>query len=100
MGHIINDVVYKRLAPNILVELKRVNPVQEENGKRPAKHHSWLTDDIGIPALAEHLIGIMALATANTQWRKFYEQLNRVYPSYADPQLYLFPPEDIPELAE
>jgi len=100
MGHIINDVVYKRLAPNILKELNRVNPVQEENGKRHTKHHSWLTDDIGIPALAEHLIGVMALATANTQWRKFYEQLNRVYPSYENPQLYLFPPEDIPELAE
>lgn len=95
MGHVINDVVYKRLAPNILVELKKVNPIQDETGRRVAPHHSWLTDEIGIPALAEHLIGVMALAGANTEWRKFYSQLNRVYPLQNNPQLYLFPPEDI-----
>lgn len=97
MGHVINDVVYKRLAPNILAELNRVNPRDEETGKRKTKHHSWLTDEIGIPALAEHLIGVMALAGANSDWRKFYAQLNRVYPLYNNTQLYLFPPEDIEE---
>lgn len=98
MGHVINDVIYKRLAPNILAELKKVNPIEEESGRRKVKHHMWLTDDIGIPALAEHLIGVMALATANTEWRKFYGQLNRVYPLHDNPQLFLFPPDDIPEL--
>ena len=100
MGHVINDIVYKRLAPNILTELNKVNPVQADTGKRKAKHHSWLTEEIGIPALAEHLIGVMALASANTQWRKFYEQLNRVYPLTDNPQLFLFPPEDIQELSD
>ena len=94
MGHVINDVIYKRLAPNILNELKKVNPVHEDTGLRKVKHHQWLTDEIGIPALAEHLIGVMALATANNDWRKFYSQLNRVYPLQNNPQLYLFPPED------
>ena len=97
MGHVINDVVYKRLAPNILLELKKVNPVKEDTGKRVAKHHSWLTEDMGIPSLAEHLIGVMALASANTEWRKFYSQLNRAYPIHENSQLYLFPPEDTPE---
>jgi hypothetical protein len=69
---------------------------QEDTGKRVAPHHSWLTHEIGIPALAEHIIGVMALAGANTEWRKFYSQLNRVYPLQNNPQLYLFPPEDIP----
>lgn len=100
MGHVINDVVYKRLAPNILTELNRVNPVNEETGTRKVKHHMWLTEEIGIPSLAEHLIGVMALAIANTEWRKFYAQLNRVYPLFDNPQLYLFPPEDVAELAE
>ena len=95
MGHVINDVIYKRLAPDILKELDKVNPVSEDTGRRIRKHHQWLTDEIGIPALAEHLIGVMALATANTEWRKFYSQLNRVYPLQDNPQLYLFPPEDI-----
>ncbi|MGN6401944.1 MAG: P63C domain-containing protein [Flavisolibacter sp.] len=100
MGHIINDVVYKRLAPNILKELNKVNPVNEETGTRKVKHHMWLTDEVGIPSLAEHLIGVMALASANTEWRKFYSQLNKAYPLFNNPQLYLFPPEEIPELLE
>lgn len=91
MGHVINDVVYKRLAPDILSELKKVNP-KDETGKRKAKHHSWLTDEIGIPALAEHLIGVMALASANKDWNKFYQQLNMAYPAHENNQLYLFPP--------
>jgi len=89
MGHVINDVVYKRLAPNILDELNRLNPVDPKTGRRKVKKHSWLTEDMGIPSLAEHLIGVMALATANSGWRKFYSQLNRVYPVYDSRQLYL-----------
>ena len=92
MGHVINDVVYKRLAPDILEELDKINP--SVDGKRKVKHHQWLTDEIGIPALAEHLIGVLALMTANNDWRRFYAQLNRVYPIYENTQLYLFPPED------
>ena len=89
MGNIINDVVYKRLAPNILDELKKANPINKETGTRKVKQHQWLTDDIGIPSLAEHLIGVMTLASANSTWRKFYDQLNRVFPLYNSKQLYL-----------
>lgn len=98
MGHVINDVVYKRLAPDILLELGKVNPVKTDIGRRKQKHHQWLTDEIGIPALAEHLIGVMALASANNDWKRFYSQLNRVYPLYNNTQLYLFPPDDIYEI--
>lgn len=98
MGHVINDVIYERLAPNILDELKKVNPIDKETKSRKVKQHQWLTEDIGIPSLAEHLIGVMALATANKEWRKFYSQLNRVYPTFKSRQLYLdFPELDIPE---
>ncbi|MEJ7685100.1 MAG: P63C domain-containing protein [Segetibacter sp.] len=55
MEHVINDVVYKRLAPNILIELNRANPVKEDTGRRKVKYHSLLTEEIGIPALAELL---------------------------------------------
>jgi hypothetical protein len=93
MGHVLNDVVYKRLAPGVLQELKRVNPVEEETKKRKVKHHQWLSDEIGVPALAEKLIGIQALIDANTNWRKFHAQLNRVFPTFDNPQLYL----DLPD---
>jgi len=89
MGHVINDVVYKRLAPYILDELKKVNPVNKGTRIRKVKHHMWLTEDIGIPSLAEHLIGVMTLARVNSNWRKFCDQLNRAFPIYNSTQLYL-----------
>ncbi|HTN37284.1 MAG TPA: P63C domain-containing protein [Arachidicoccus sp.] len=84
-------MVYKRLAPGIIDELKKVNPAI--NGKRKVKHTQWLTDDIGITTLRDHLIGIIALAKANSTWIKFYHQLSKVYPIFNTPQLYLFDPE-------
>lgn len=94
MGHIINDVVYKRLAPKVLEELKIKNP-KNEKGIRPVKHHQWLTEEFGVPALAEHLIGVQSLIDANTEWRKFDSQLNRVFPLHNLKQLYLdFPQEN------
>lgn len=96
LGHIINDVVYSRLAPRVLDELKALNP--KIDGRRKHKQHSFLTLDVGIPALNEHLIGVMALARANSSWNKFYAQLSVVYPIYNNPQLFLFPPDEVAEL--
>src|SRR5262245_17296535 len=48
------DLVYKRLAPGILEELEARNP-KNEWGHREARHHQWLTEDVGHPALAQHL---------------------------------------------
>src|SRR4029077_17306171 len=49
VAHATNDLVYARLAPDLLAELQLRNP--RENNRRKAKHHQWLTDDIGLPAL-------------------------------------------------
>jgi P63C domain len=37
-------------AAGVLEELKRRNP-RDEKGHRATKHHQWLTEDIGHPAL-------------------------------------------------
>ena len=96
MGHVINDVIYSRLAPNVLNELKQLNPTV--NGKREEKHHQFLTLDAGVPALNEHIIGVMALARANSSWNKFYAQLSAAYPSYNNPQMFLFPPDQVADM--
>jgi len=48
------DFVYERLAPSILKELEARNPKDDGNDRR-AKHHQWFTEDVGHPALAQHL---------------------------------------------
>lgn len=79
VGRYTNDIVYDRLAPGILDELRLRNPVQD-NGKRKSKHHSWLTEDTGYPALDKHFTGILALMRANNDWEHFKRSLERAYP--------------------
>ncbi len=50
VAHYTKDLVYERLAPGILDELEKRNPA-DTRGRRKQKHHQWLTEDIGHPAL-------------------------------------------------
>ena len=50
MGSIVNDLVYARLAPGVLEQLRKRNPVQE-NGQRKDKHFQYLTKEIGHPEI-------------------------------------------------
>lgn len=51
VGHWTNDVIYKRLAPGVLRELRENNP-RRPSGSRQRKHHQHLTRDYGHPALS------------------------------------------------
>lgn len=80
VGVWINDIVYERLAPAILNELRRLNP-KNENGNRNFKHHQFLTDNFGHPRLKEHLSGVMAIARiSGNNWTKFMKNLDKAYP--------------------
>lgn len=84
-----NDIVYARLAPNLLEELQARNP--SENGSRKAKHHMWLTEDVGHPALAQHLHTVCALMRISASWNQFREILDKALPkktSLADLPLF------------
>lgn len=79
VGHYTNDLVYDRLAPGILEELQRRNP-KDEKGNRPVKHHQWLTEDVGNPALAQHLYATIGFMKASTSWDQFYRLIQRAFP--------------------
>ena len=86
IGHYTNDLVYARLAPGVLDELKEKNP-PTDSGRRKHRHFQWFTRDIGHPKLKEHLIGVIVLMKASPNWTVFKRHLARVYPN---------PPEQIP----
>jgi hypothetical protein len=89
IGRLTNDIVYERLAPGVLEELKRKNP-KDDKGRRRHKHFQWLTEDIGNPRLREHLWAVIGLMRASSNWRNFYSLLNRAFPKYTDhPQLFI-----------
>lgn len=79
VGKLTNDLVYERLAPSLLDELQRKNPVTE-TGHRKSRHHQWLTEEIGIPALAQHIHAAIALMRASDSWSNFYGMINRALP--------------------
>lgn len=87
-GKYITDIVYERLGPGIVGELEKLNP-KTQAGKRKAKHHQWLTEDIGHPALAQHLHSVIGLMKISDHWEEFNAHLDRAYPK-SGAQLNLF----------
>jgi hypothetical protein len=79
-GHITNEVVYSRLAPDLLPELKKV----ASKAERKAKLHQWLTQDIGHPKLREHLASIVAILKLSKTPEQFRENVNTIHPRYGD----------------
>lgn len=83
IGHWTNDIVYDRLAPGVLQELRKVNP-KTESGRRKRSHHQHLTREVGHPKLKEHLSNIIFLMKSCTSWDKFKIQLDRACPKVGD----------------
>lgn len=77
------DFVYERLTPGLLKELEAKNPT-DGKGARKAKHHQWLTEDIGHPALAQHLYAVIGLLRIAKTWDEFKYMLDRAYPRRGD----------------
>jgi hypothetical protein len=83
VGKYTNNIVYDRLAPGILEELKKKNP-KLPSGRRKHKHFQWLTEDIGDPRLREHLASVITLMRASSEWPQFLRMLDRALPRYGD----------------
>lgn len=81
IGRYTNDIVYERLAPQVLDELKARTP-KTKGGHRRYRYFQWLTGDIGHPKLREHISSVMALMRASSTWNGFMRLLNRVFAKY------------------
>ena len=96
VGTLTNDVVYSRLAPGVLEELKRLTP-KDEKGRLKHHLHRRLTLDIGHPKLQEHLAAVIALMKASPDWRTFERLINRALPKYEENYtLPMFDEEGLP----
>ena len=78
IGHYTNDIVYARIAPGLLEELRSVNPTLP-TGRRKTRHHQWFTPDLGHPRLKEHLAAVTALMRAAPNWSAFQRSLQRAF---------------------
>lgn len=76
------DFVYARLAPGVLAELEKRLPIEE--GRRKGKFHQLFTDDVGHPALAQHLHAVIGLMRASTTWDHFIGMIDVAFPARGD----------------
>lgn len=84
-GVLTNDIVYDRLAPGVLEELKKANPKDETTGRRKHKNFQWLTNNIGYPKLREHLGAVIATMRLSADWHDFKAKLDKNYPRLGKP---------------
>lgn len=79
-GVLTNDIVYKRLAPGLLAELKK------ENAKDKKKGHLFrrLTTDKGHPKLREHLASTVTIMKLSRDYDDFISKMNLIHPRYGD----------------
>jgi hypothetical protein len=80
-GSLTNDIVYRRLAPGVLDELKRVQRVGS-TGKPKDKLFQRLTANAGYPKLREHLGSVVTLMKISPDWDAFKAHLDAIHPKY------------------
>jgi hypothetical protein len=77
-GHLTNDIVYSRLHPRVLEELK--NKSTDDDGTRKNKLHQWLSEEKGHPKLLQHLGMVIGYMRISRDYEQFHELLDRGAP--------------------
>lgn len=102
IGHWTNNIVYKRLAPGVLEELKRLTP-RDELGRHKHKLFQRLTEEIGHPRLREHLAAVLMLMKYSSNWQIFMQRLDAEFPQFGKNMMLPFPddyaPPDVPAIS-
>ena len=90
VGKYTNNLIYERLAPMILEELKKLTP-RNAKGRRKHKFFQKLTPETGNPKLREHISNVVTLMKVSDDWDSFLRMVDKALPKYMDGrQLRLF----------
>lgn len=79
VGKLTNQLIYEKLPPGVLDELRAKNP-KNERGHRKHRFFQFLTDDIGNPHLEKQLVAVTTLMKVSPNWRKFEGMFKRAFP--------------------
>ena len=80
LGHITNEIVYDRLPPGVLDELRKRNPTQDDTKRRKWRHHQFLSQDFGQPDLRDHLLQVIAVMRVSRTWGVFKRSFDEAFP--------------------
>jgi hypothetical protein len=67
----------------VIEELEKKNP-SDGKGQRKHRHHQWLTDEVGHPALAQHMYALIGFMRAEDDWQSFKHRFDRAFPKRGD----------------
>ena len=85
-GKITNNVVYERLAPELLPELKKA----ASKAEKKVKLHQWLTSDMGHPKLQNHLASIVTLLKLAQSPEHFRQMVDQIHPRFGETYTFDF----------
>jgi len=89
VGKLTNELIYEKLPPGVLEELRKKNPTVR-SGYRKHKHHQFLIEDIGNPHLERHISSVTTLMRASSNWRIFERLFKRAFSPEQPEQLEMF----------
>jgi hypothetical protein len=94
VAHLTSQLVYEKLPPGVLEELRAKNPVLDGRMRRRHRHHQYLTPDVGNPHLERQLIAVTTLLKAAPNWSAFQRMFARAFPPTGPVQQELLPDSD------
>lgn len=92
-GHLTNDIVYRRLAPAVLEELKKTTP-KTPSGRLRQHLHRRLTSDLGHPKLREYMASVVTAMKLSKDYDDFKAKLDILHPRYDETMLMDFVGEE------
>ncbi|WP_213032978.1 P63C domain-containing protein [Acinetobacter silvestris] len=78
IGTLTNELVYERLAPELLPELKK----EASKLEKKAKLHQFLSSDIGHPKLREHLASLITLLKLAKSPEELKQNVDLIHPRF------------------
>jgi hypothetical protein len=97
-GELTVQLVYDKLPPGVLEELRRQNPLVRP-GRRKYKHHQLLTQRLGNIHLEKHLAIVITLMRISPTWPDFERLLMKAFPNRTVPTTLELPFEVSPPQA-
>ena len=92
-GHLTNDIIYRRLAPGVLDELKRTEP-KVPSGRRKGTIQQRLSPELGHPKLREHLASVTTIMDLSDDYQDFMRKLNKRHPRFNENLSFDFGSDD------
>jgi hypothetical protein len=90
-GHLTNDIVYARLAPGVLDELRKISP-RREDGRLVYPFTRRLTENKGLQKLHDHLVSVETIMRLSKDYdTDFMEKLDLLHPRWDKTMKLPFP---------